>query len=215
MGACSYPQDHTLLILTAAFHKFNLETFEKDIYKDQLRIYRSISNTDSAIPSLEMQVLLSIPELASNQALVFLDEGSSRIKVEPVPSFILLESWTLSFPRSHSYETAQAEVTLPTVYKHSISVFRSLYTLLRILPVWDLFKRLRRTAYNSRNGTLAIQVNLGELPPGVLCFGEISCNFRVIQRAEYDCRHVSNIKVASSDYGYPNFPPNLTSLWFI
>lgn len=82
-------------------------------------------------------------------------------------------------------------ITPPTLYKSGIPLFRSLYSLLRILPVWRVFKRLKarvqasRTPPNSRmgntaapkKGTLGIMVRVKdpeerEREDGVLGFGE-------------------------------------------
>lgn len=117
---------------------------------------------------------------------MFSDPPNSRVRVDPCPTHVLLEQWTVTFtpfgatststsssgghrrsgsgstgtyPYSGSDSTvtsgststaiaesptAPPEVSLPTVYKHCISVLRSLYTLLRLLPVWKLCKKLRR-----------------------------------------------------------------------
>jgi autophagy-related protein 13 len=106
-----------------------------------------------AIPPLEIQVLLSIPDLTltPNQVLVSISPDSSRIRIEPTPRYILLESWVLAFSSSSfdgssasSSADSSGEVSLPTIYKHGIPLFRSLYSLLRVLPAWRMFKRLRR-----------------------------------------------------------------------
>ena len=94
---------------------------------------------------------------------MYTPRNSSRIQVEPAPSYILLESWLCCFlPHSSSGSSASSssgvavggasdsnDITLPTVYKHSISVFRSLYTLLRLLPAWKLCKRLQRRLHSN------------------------------------------------------------------
>ncbi|KAI5120072.1 hypothetical protein M0805_002633 [Coniferiporia weirii] len=149
---------------------FNLETPDTDVYKEQLRLYRSISQLGASPPPLELQILLTVPELTNNQVLVQHPPDASRVRVEPTPTHILLESWTLSFaasgssPVSTSSSSSQSnssagtgEVTLATVYKHTMAVFRSLYTLLRVLPTWRVCKRLRRRpGASTRNGNLGV-----------------------------------------------------------
>ena len=52
----------------------------------------------------------------------------------------------MSFVPSTSQASAAGveEVALTTVYKHGISLFRSLFALLRLLPAWQMGKTLRR-----------------------------------------------------------------------
>lgn len=83
-------------------------------------------------------------------------------RVTPIPSFILLETHTLSFAGDNSL--TEGSVELSQVYKQGISLFRSLYSLLRILPTWKAQRRLRRSRGNSSSGHLSIdiQVNVGD-----------------------------------------------------
>lgn len=197
-------------LLTRPLAQFNLETPDSDTYKDHLRVYRALSTLDGPPPPLELQVLLTVPELTNNQVLVQHDPAphASRVRVDPAPTHILLESWALAFvplppppsstssssgastssssadsplegPGAQARPGAAADVTPATVYKHAIAVFRSLYTLLRVLPAWRLVKRLQRRAGGAgRNGQLGIALRVaGEhAPPAVdlrvLGFGE-------------------------------------------
>ena len=130
-------------------------------------------------PPFELQVLLSVPELTNNQVLVYLAPDSSRVRMDPTPPHILLENWLLNF--SPTYASPQlsiepGDVAPSTIYKHGIPLFRSLFSLLRILPSWKLFRKLRRrmsTPY--RNGNLAIQLrirSLDDYPTDLLDFGK-------------------------------------------
>jgi autophagy-related protein 13 len=145
-----------------------------------LRIYRSVSTSPPPAP-LELQVLLSIPELTNNQVLVHLAPDSSRSRIDPTPRHILLESWLLKFTPTpqHQYrhEEDRPDVAPPTIYKHGIPLFRSLYSLLRILPTWKLYKRLRRRmGGTNRNGNLSIQLRVGNgSPSAILAFGKPLC----------------------------------------
>ncbi|KAG6860393.1 hypothetical protein C0995_011672 [Termitomyces sp. Mi166 len=119
---------------------FNLETPDSDLFtKEDREPYKSISSVPP--PPLEIQVLLTVPELANNQVLVHLPPDSSRVRIHPTPRFVLLETFVLDFVPG-----PQADVPLPTIYKHGILLFRSLFTLLMVLPAWKLHKRLRRRA---------------------------------------------------------------------
>ncbi|KAK0493578.1 autophagy-related protein 13-domain-containing protein [Armillaria luteobubalina] len=137
---------------------FNLETHDSDMFPKEIRDkYKSVSMYPPP-PPLEIQVLLSVPELSSNQVLVYLSPDSSRVQLKPTPKYILLESWVLAFNTRRISEDEGSEVALSTVYKHGIPLFRSLYSLLRILPTWKLCKRLRRRG--AGNGNLNIQLRV-------------------------------------------------------
>ncbi|PVF96916.1 hypothetical protein CPB86DRAFT_688654, partial [Serendipita vermifera] len=117
---------------------FNLETPDTDIHRDHMRTFRSLS-TMSTLPSLTLHTVLTIPDLGTNRVLVALDSVGSRLRIEPTPRAILLETWTLtatqpSGPSSSLSSSESGEVSLAAVYKHAISLFRSLYTLVRLLP---------------------------------------------------------------------------------
>ena len=98
--------------------------------------------------------------------------NASRTRVEPTPSHILLESWTLTFQATTvsssqssspttSSTSSSGEVSLATVYKHIMSVIRSMYTMLRVLPAWRICKRLRRRPGAARqNGQLGIDLRV-------------------------------------------------------
>ena len=135
------------------------------MYKEQIRLYRSISQLKGP-PPLELLVLLTVPELTNNQVLVHHPPNASRQRVEPTPTHALLERWTLSFVASNSgsptsSQMSTGEVTLATVYKHIMSVIRSLYTLLHVLPTWRICKRLRRRpGPGARNGQLGLMLHV-------------------------------------------------------
>ena len=126
-------------------------------------------------------MLLAIPELASNQVLVYAPQDAPRVKVDPAFSFILLETWTLSvdlYRSGRATPDAGVDVALPTIYKHGIVLFRSLYSLLRVMPTWKFYKRLkRRTGGVIRNGNLAIQLRVR--PQGAQAASPDVLRFRV------------------------------------
>jgi hypothetical protein len=119
-----------------------------------------------------------VPELTHKQVLVHLASDRSRTRIDPTPRTILLESWILTFTRSQSprsQDVDRPDVAPSTIYKHGIPLFRSVFTLLRILPSWKLYKRLRRrTGGTNRNGNLSIQLRVApsERSADILDFGE-------------------------------------------
>ncbi|CAL1710854.1 unnamed protein product [Somion occarium] len=137
---------------------FNLETPDADTFKKHTTIYRSISSSPSPPPSFQLQVLLSIPELTNNQVLAYVAPDSSRSPIDPSPKYILLENWSLVFTphQTNLPSEDRSDVTPPTIYKHGISLFRSMFTLLRILPAWKLARRLR----SQRNGKFSIELRV-------------------------------------------------------
>ncbi|TBU28484.1 autophagy-related protein 13-domain-containing protein [Dichomitus squalens] len=138
---------------------FNLETPDPELFREHTRVYRSIS-TSPAVPLFQLQVLLCTPELATNQVLVYLSPDSSRVRIDPTPRYIVLESWNLEYA-PHPYNHHQTQDVAPsTMYKHGIPLFRSIFTLLRVLPVWKLARRLRRRTGGSRSGNFSIRLRV-------------------------------------------------------
>uniref|UniRef100_A0A8H7XL66 Autophagy-related protein 13 n=1 Tax=Psilocybe cubensis TaxID=181762 RepID=A0A8H7XL66_PSICU len=144
---------------------FNLETPDSDLFTKEAREpYRSISLAPlPGPPTLELQVLLSIPDLTNNQVLVYMSPDSSRVRIEPTPKFILLETWSLGMTlhRPGHQPGDNTDVALPIIYKQGIILFRSVFSLLRVLPVWKFYKRLKRKVGGiNRNGHLGIKVRV-------------------------------------------------------
>ncbi|CAG8471378.1 5536_t:CDS:2, partial [Acaulospora colombiana] len=75
--------------------KFDKWTPDTDIHRDHMRTFRSLS-TMSTLPSLTLHTVLTIPDLGTNKVLVALDSVGSRLRIEPTPRAILLETWTLT-----------------------------------------------------------------------------------------------------------------------
>lgn len=153
--------------------QFNLETPDTDMHREHMRAYRALSSM-SVLPSLTLHVVLTVPELSTNRAIVAVD-ALSRLRIEPTPKAILLESWTISAtpPASSSSSSGSsslsasesAEMSLSAVYKHAISLFRSIYTLTHTLPASKLHSRYKSTSQSDHS--LAV---LLALPANTLAF---------------------------------------------
>lgn len=97
---------------------------------------------------------------------------SSRVRIEPTPNFIVLETWTLECsPHRAGYDepfsNTNMDIALPIIYKHGIILFRSVYSLLRILPAWKFYRRLRRwTSGGNRHGNFSILLRVKPLDSG-------------------------------------------------
>ena len=156
--------------------QFNLEIPDPELFKEHTRIYRAISSAPT-VPVFRLQVLLAVPELVTNQVLVHHAPDSSRVRIEPAPRYIVLEAWSLAFaPHAPSYDHTP-DVQPSTMYKYGIPLFRSIFTLLRVLPAWKLARRLRRRVGGNRNGNFSIRLRVdgaddGLNPGEILDFGE-------------------------------------------
>ncbi|KAH9919968.1 autophagy-related protein 13-domain-containing protein [Epithele typhae] len=152
---------------TAKFDKwFNLEIPDPELFKEHTRIYRAISSAPT-IPVFRLQVLLSIPELVSNQVLVHHAPDSSRVRIEPAPRYIVLETWSLDFTPHGPHYDHTSDVQPSTMYKYSITLFRSIYTLLHVLPAWKLSRRLRRRVGGNRNGNFSIRLRVDDVDASI------------------------------------------------
>ena len=109
--------------------------------------------------------------------LVYVAPDSSRVRIDPTPRYIVLESWNLEYvPHPHSQPHTQ-DVAPSTMYKHGIPLFRSIFTLLRVLPAWKLARRLRRRVGGNRGGNFSIQLRVDSVDSSVhagdvMSFGE-------------------------------------------
>lgn len=142
---------------------FNVELNDTDILREQLRIWRTCDATDNRPPPLLIETYLDTKGLTKNQSLVILDDNGKRWDVQDslealrtaVPHLqrtksdeIILERWKIELGESTSRPPVDLGSLLPTVYKKSIVLFRSLFTYSKFLPAWKFSKRntnLRRS----------------------------------------------------------------------
>ena len=104
-----------------------------------------------------IEVFINASDLASNQSLVIHDEFGKRWDVEEaVRSYyestsgsdagrktfdVVLERWQVRLGSSDAALPNDLGVILPKVYKNSIVLFRSLFTMMNMLPAWRLGKK--------------------------------------------------------------------------
>lgn len=159
--------------------QFNLETPDVDLFKEHIRLYRSLSTFSTPPPTFRLQVLLCIPELASGQVLAYISPDSSRVPMDPTPSYILLETWNVAYSPHEAQDPSslpsdsRADIMPSTIYKHGISLFRSIFTLLRLLPAWKLAKRFRRRPGGNRNGNFSIRLHVEGLDQDRIVAGDV------------------------------------------
>ncbi|CEP11278.1 hypothetical protein [Parasitella parasitica] len=124
--------------------QFNITTNDNEKLKEELKFWKSLVKYQQDAeepPPLVIDIYLETnePELLqegdNNRGWHKLDFGIQQNDVQR----ILIESWTLSL--NHPFP--DYPVDLPNLYKKSIVFFRSLHSLVRILPGHSLFQRSR------------------------------------------------------------------------
>ncbi|KAF7593486.1 autophagy protein 13 [Aspergillus hancockii] len=136
---------------------FNVEIEDTDVLREQLRPWRTCDTAENRPPPLIIETYLDTKGLTNNQTLVALDENGKRWDVlealntsqqaHPVrpPSAssddVILERWRVELGNTSNKLPTDLGSILPTVYKKSIVLFRSLFTYSKFLPAWKLAKR--------------------------------------------------------------------------
>ncbi|KAL2856011.1 autophagy-related protein 13-domain-containing protein [Aspergillus pseudoustus] len=144
--------------------QFNVEVEETDVLREQLKTWRTCDTADSRPPPLIIETYLDTKGLTNNQTLVALDENGKRWDVleclaasqtsQPVkpPSSraddVILERWRVELGDMPGKLPTELGSILPTVYKKSIVLFRSLFTYSKFLPAWKFLKRNGRFRAN-------------------------------------------------------------------
>lgn len=120
--------------------------------------------TENRPPPLIIETYLDTSGLTNNQSLVALDENGKRWDVleslatsreaQPVrpPSSksddVILERWRIELGNASSRLPTDLASILPTIYKKSIVLFRSLFAYSKFLPAWKFAKRNGRLRAN-------------------------------------------------------------------
>ncbi|KAJ5669567.1 Autophagy-related protein 13 [Penicillium macrosclerotiorum] len=142
---------------------FNVELEETDALREQLWTWRTCDAIDHRPPPLIIETYLDGRGLTNNQSLVILDENGKRWDVreslagargpnanpqQADADEIILERWTIELGEAAGDLPVDLGALLPTVYKKSIILFRSLFTYSKFLPAWKFSQRgtkLRRS----------------------------------------------------------------------
>ncbi|KAF9888194.1 autophagy protein 13 [Aspergillus nanangensis] len=136
---------------------FNVEIEDTDVLREQMLTWRACDATERRPPPLIIETYLDTKGLTSNQNLVALDENGKRWdvleslatsrethSVKP-PSArsddVILERWKIELGDMSAKLPTDLGSILPTVYKKSIVLFRSLFTYSKFLPAWKFTKR--------------------------------------------------------------------------
>ncbi|KAH8427603.1 putative autophagy protein Atg13 [Aspergillus melleus] len=143
---------------------FNVEMEDTDALREQLRTWRICDATENRPPPLIIETYLDTAGLTNNQSLVALDENGKRWDVleslatsreaQPVrpPSSksddVILERWRVELGDTSNRLPTDLASILPTIYKKSIVLFRSLFAYSKFLPAWKFAKRNGRLRAN-------------------------------------------------------------------
>ncbi|OJK02317.1 hypothetical protein ASPACDRAFT_76716 [Aspergillus aculeatus ATCC 16872] len=139
---------------------FNVELEDTDVLREQLRTWRTCDASENRPPPLIIETYLDTKGLTNNQSLVALDEHGKRFDVlESLSSSperrstaplsagsddVILERWKVELGGMSDKLPTDLGSVLPTIYKKSIVLFRSLFTYSKFLPAWKFAKRTGR-----------------------------------------------------------------------
>ncbi|KAF9969497.1 autophagy protein 13 [Actinomortierella ambigua] len=147
---------------------FNLELEDLEIYKDDAKFWRAAAITESP-PMMVVELFLDTSEMSPNQVLVLIDENNQKNRIDihgngnsglgslhpyhrqqhqKTRKNILIESWSLTLGNTLPEPVPEP----PVVYKKSIIFFRSLYAYMRLLPAYQLYRRLRKQNHSLKIG---------------------------------------------------------------
>lgn len=113
---------------------------------------------------LIIEIYLDLSDLTPSQALVAIDADGQRWDVaealNPLTPYntgptgqtsktgeVVLERWRVELGESSS-AVPSSELILPNAYKMAVVLFRSLFTIARLLPAWNHFKRISKNQAN-------------------------------------------------------------------
>ncbi|CAO3642403.1 unnamed protein product [Mucor fragilis] len=129
---------------------FNIATEDAELLREDLKYWRTMavqSTEDREPPPMILDIYLDTSKLSHNQSLVVADDnlrwGCVELKTADAHHIdrILVESWELTL--KHPFP--EHAVDLPNLYKRSIVFFRSLHSLTRLLPSYDLYRKLHKS----------------------------------------------------------------------
>ncbi|KAJ5292975.1 uncharacterized protein N7443_008928 [Penicillium atrosanguineum] len=153
----SLPHFKNEVLTSISSFQFNVELEDTDALREPLWTWRSCNATEKRPPPLIIETFLDGKGLTNNQSLVILDENGKRWDVQESltasrgarasqgrqsdSNEIILERWRIELGESSSGLPSDLSSILPTVYKKSIVLFRSLFTYSKFLPAWKFSKR--------------------------------------------------------------------------
>ncbi|KAI8988522.1 autophagy-related protein 13-domain-containing protein [Mycotypha africana] len=140
---------------------FNVATEDSDLLREELRFWRNLAiQTVEETPPMRIDIYLDTSQLSStNKSLMIADDNLRWSYIDLNKSHypidrIYLESWELSL-RSHPFP--DHAVDLPNLYKRSIVFFRALHSFIRLLPSYELYRKIHKHHSNTAGDDDAIR----------------------------------------------------------
>ncbi|KAL0140256.1 autophagy-related protein 13-domain-containing protein [Mucor lusitanicus] len=131
---------------------FNIATEDVELLREDLKYWRTMAvqsaEDNKEPPPMILDIYLDTSKLSHNQSLVVADDnlrwGCVELRTAEAHHVdrILIESWELTL--KHPFP--EYAVDLPNLYKRSIVFFRSLHSLTRLLPSYDLYRKLHKSS---------------------------------------------------------------------
>ncbi|KAI9263756.1 autophagy-related protein 13-domain-containing protein [Sporodiniella umbellata] len=136
---------------------FNIGTEDIALLREELKYWRSLASTDQQVMPLTIDIYLDTSKISAKQTLSAVDDNLrwGCVDVNSV-DHILIETWVLTLKSPFGYN-----VDLPNLYKRSIIFFRSLHSFVRLLPTYDLYRKIRKA---SESNPLSIGYRLSSNP---------------------------------------------------
>lgn len=157
-----------------------------------------------------IEVYLNTRDLLSNQSLVVYDEFNKRWDVEDaIRSFytsrlggegrqsgydVTLERWVIGLGDGENELPSDLGSILPKVYKNSIILFRSLFTMMSLMPAWKLSKKSQKSRPSHQLPKLHYRVYEDGKGPASTGIDNLS-----IPLPETESRHVTDYYFGSID----------------
>ncbi|KAI8997470.1 autophagy-related protein 13-domain-containing protein [Pilobolus umbonatus] len=119
---------------------FNISTGDCEQLKEQLNFWKSLvyRQRDEPMPPLIIDIYMDdTPELCKEGSCVY-GWTDSSIQANKHKK-IILESWILTL----NHPMPDASFDLPSLYKKAILFFRTLHSLIRLLPSHELYRRMK------------------------------------------------------------------------
>ena len=124
-----------------------------------------------------VELLIDTQDLTNNQSLVIIDEQGRQWDVEEALNKsssssaggssqssrpeVVIERWTVQLGQSPREVPQDMSTNNPRIYKNAVVLFRSLYSVSRLLPAWKIGKRPSKTGSASKVPKIRYRITQG------------------------------------------------------
>ncbi len=128
---------------------------------------------------MTVEVYIDAQDLTNNQSLVIVDEQGRRWDVEEVLNKsssssagggsqssrpeVIVERWVVQLGQSPGDILQDSSINHPRIYKNTVVLFRSLYSVSKLLPAWKMGQRSSKTGSAPRPPTIRYRITQGSL----------------------------------------------------